>query len=277
MVKDYTAVWFAVILTFGTSVFASAAPAQSVTAAALAKLKARLMSADYRADIDELARLRDEVAPLSNDRELGYLAQYWSGFASWRIALNGANHDMKPDDLTRNLKSAATAFYSSMRLNAGFADAYAAASSVNGWLATFYMGANPDFVAMRERISLSAALLTRARELDPENPRVLWVHGGMLLFAPESQGGSITRAIDVYKHMLEVSRRKGTDAASPLPDWGTPEALMSLSYAHTKQTPPDLSTALDEATAALKAAPDWSYVRDNLMPQIEKQLRDAQR
>src|SRR2546422_4280154 len=65
--------------------------AATTTAAAqeLAKLKAKLMSADYRADIDELSRLRDDVARLGNDQDLGYLAHYWSGFASWRMAING--------------------------------------------------------------------------------------------------------------------------------------------------------------------------------------------
>src|ERR1700682_4071445 len=64
------------------------------TAQGLAKLKAKLMSADYRADIDELSRLRDEAARLGNDRDLGYLAHYWSGFARWRLAINGARPHM---------------------------------------------------------------------------------------------------------------------------------------------------------------------------------------
>ncbi len=97
----------------------------------LTTLKAKLTSADYRADIDELSRLRDEVARLGTDRDLGYLAHYWSGFASWRMAINGASHQMKADDLKTNLQNAATGFYSSLRLKDDFADAYAAAALVN--------------------------------------------------------------------------------------------------------------------------------------------------
>ena len=44
--------------------------------------------ADYRADLEELARLREEVAPLAGDPPRGYLAHSWAGFASWRIAIN---------------------------------------------------------------------------------------------------------------------------------------------------------------------------------------------
>ncbi len=239
----------------------------------LTKLKAKLMSADYRADLDDLSRLRDEVARLGSDRDLGYLAHYWSGFASWRMAINGANHEMKAEDLKTHLQKAATGFYSSLRLKDDFADAYAAAALVNSWLATFYMGSNPDGVAVRERVSLSQALFARTSALDPENPRVLWAKGAFLLYAPESQGGNVARAIEVYRRMLEAAERRGVNAASPLPDWGKPEALMSLAYAHSKQTPPDLRAALDEANAALKLVPDWSYVRDNLIPQIERRLR----
>src|SRR5687767_3892529 len=120
----------------------------------LVKTKARVMSADYRGDLEELARLRDELA---NDKT--YLGRYWSGFASWRIAINGANDGMKPEDLAKHLRTAATELYSSIRAKEDFADAYSAASLVNGWLATFSIDDPP---AMRERISLAQALLARA-------------------------------------------------------------------------------------------------------------------
>lgn len=54
-------------------------------------------------------------------------------------------------------------------------------------------------------------------------------------------------------------------------------ALMSLAYAHSRQTPPDLHAAFEEANAALKLEPDWSYVRDNLFPQIRRQLGPDER
>jgi hypothetical protein len=225
----------------------------------LVKTKARVMSADYRGDLEELARVRDE---LSEDKT--YLARYWSGFASWRIAVNGANHGMKSEELVKNLRSAATELYSSMRLEEDFADAYAAASLVNGWLAAF---TPDDPVAMRERVSLSKALFARAEALEPKNPRVLWARGAFLLYTPAAFGGSVPGAIEVYHQMRDEAERRGTNAASPLPDWGKAEALMSLAYAHMMQW--DLAKAREHAQAALKAQPQWSYVKDNLLPQIE--------
>src|SRR5262249_38250532 len=113
----------------------------------------------------------------------------------------------------------------------------------------------------------------RATALDPENPRVLWMKGAFFLYAPESQGRSIPRAIELYRQMLQEAERRGVNAESPCPDWGKPEALMSLAYAHTQLKPPDFTSAREEASAALKLEPEWSYVKDNLLPKIEQGLR----
>lgn len=266
-----------IIVLFLLESCATAPPPTSATRE-LAAIKATVMSSDYRGDIQELARLRDELSRWPADKEPVYLAHYWKGFASWRMAINGANHGMKSDELMSNLKDAATEFYVSIRLKGDFADAYAAAALVNSWLATFYVrsGSGSDAVTanadVRERASLSFALLARAAALDPHNPRVLGAQAAFLLFRPGPQKETIARAIEVYRQMLAEADRRGTDAASPFPDWGKPEALMSLAYAHMRQTPPDLPAAREEASAALRLEPEWSYVRDILLPQIEKSV-----
>ncbi|HYS54854.1 MAG TPA: hypothetical protein VER58_13940 [Thermoanaerobaculia bacterium] len=235
----------------------------------MAKFKAKVMSADYRGDLPELARLRDELAQWPKDRELAFLARYWGGFASWRIAMNGANHQMPKEEQVVNLKNAASEFYRAMQAKDDFADAYAAAAGVNGWLANTYNGPTPDRPSMMERVYLAYALLTKATTLEPTNPRVLWIKGGFIQYAP---GGSVERAIATYKQQRDEAERRGVDPASPLPDWGKPEALMSLANAHSLQTPPDLATAREEANEALKIVPDWSYVRDTLIPRIDQKM-----
>ena len=59
--------------------------------------KAGVMDADYRSDLARLTSLRAELKPLSDDPKLGCLADYWTGFASWRLAINGANAQMPAD------------------------------------------------------------------------------------------------------------------------------------------------------------------------------------
>jgi hypothetical protein len=231
----------------------------STVSADLVKTKARVMSADYRGDLEELARVRDELA-----EDKSYLGRYWSGFASWRIAINGASQAMKSEEMVKHLRTAATDFYASLRAKEDFADAYAAASLVNGWLAVF---TPEDPVAMRERIGLAYVLFSRASALEPKNPRVLWTQAAFFLYSPKEQGGSVPRAIEVYQQMHEEAARRGTNPASPLPDWGKAEALMSLGYAHMMQS--DFAKAREAAQGALKAQPEWSYVKNTLLPQIE--------
>jgi hypothetical protein len=56
---------------------------------------------------------------------------------------------------------------------------------------------------------------------------------------------------------------------------------MSLASAHLNKPSPDLDAAEEEARAALQLRPDWHYLRDILMPQIDarrkQQTGDKQR
>lgn len=230
----------------------------------LVAAKASIMAADYRADLAALQSLRTQIAPLTDDPGLGYLASYWSGFASWRIAINGASANMSKADLKANLERAASDFEASISKKDDFADAYAAASGVHGWL----VGLNRDDpTAFRPHLESAQRLLKKAEELEPSNPRVLWVEGGNFLFNPPAYGGNRERAIETYHKQIDSSAPPAPQ--SPLPDWGKAEALMSLAFAHLNQPSPDLTAAGEEAQAALRLQPEWHYVRDILVPQIE--------
>lgn len=228
----------------------------------LSALKAKIMSADYRADLAVLMKGRDEAAALSGNRDLGYLARYWAGFASWRVALNGASSGLTPDELRFHLLRADSELEAATKLRPDFADAHAALASLNGWLASF-----DDPAKFSDRITRSRNALARAKELAPDNPRVLWVEGGSYLFSPPQYGGDRTRAIEIYHRAAAIA--PPLDPSSPDPDWGRVEALMALAFAHQSATPPDLRLAAIEAADALRLQPDWSYVRDVLMPQIK--------
>jgi len=260
----------ALVLLLTLTACRTAAPAQGTNKAPavrqLAAAKQRIMAADYHADLAGLARLRDEAARLEGDPALGYLAHYWAGFASWRIAINGASHQMSAEDLKANLQKAVADFEASIHQKDDFADAYAAAFLADGWRTVMSVGNDPT--VLREQAVRLRPLLKRAKELAPDNPRVLWAEASTYLYSPPEHGGSVQRAIEIYRRMSEVSPAV-SDAGSPLPDWGKPEALMSLAYAHLSQKPPDLDAAGEEAHAALRLQPEWSYVRDVLLPQIE--------
>jgi hypothetical protein len=243
---------------------ARSAPPQTAERRLIAA-KAQIMAADYRADLPGLKRLREEVVPLAADPAWGYLAHYWAGFASWRTAINGASHGLGLAELQASLETASADFEAAIRLRGDFADGYAAAAGVNSWLPQFLQN---DAAAFKERIERYQRYLARAKELAPDNPRVLWVEAAPYLFLPAERGGNTARAVELYRRMIEVAGPPV--ASSPLPDWGKPEGLMSLAFAHLKQAAPDVDSAEKEARAALGLRPDWSYVKDGLLPQIEK-------
>jgi hypothetical protein len=245
-----------------------APPESSAVRAKLVDAKVKVMAADYGADLTALASVRRQLEPLKDDPALGYLADYWSGYASWRIAINGANASMSQDDLRAHLGRAVADFETSARKKDDFADAFAAAASVHGWL-TSLNRADPD--VMKAHMETFKRMLARAEELEPNNPRVLWVRGGYFLFAPPTYGGSTEKAIEIYRKQAASSGPLTPD--SPFPDWGKAEALMSLAFAHFSQPTPDLEAAAKEAHEALTLAPHWSYVRDILAPQIEEKRK----
>jgi hypothetical protein len=234
----------------------------------LVAAKAGLMSADYRADLAELASLRIRVTAMREDPSLGYLADYWSGYASWRLALNGASLKMSQEDLKANLERGASDFEASIARKDDFADSYAAAASVHGWLLTFYLD-NP--AVLRLHAEKAGRFLTRAKELEPSNPRVLWVEGGNFLFKPAAYGGNFEAGMEVYRRI--VAGAGPLMPNSPLPDWGKAEAVMSLAYGYLNQPKPDLNAASAEAGEALGLQPEWFYVRRILVPQIEARRR----
>src|SRR4029079_3488219 len=102
----------------------TAAPGKASTELQLVAAKQQIMAGDYHADLAGLARVRGEGARLEGDPALGYLAHYWAGFASWRIAINGASHQMSVPDLQANLHKASADFAASIHQKDDFADAH---------------------------------------------------------------------------------------------------------------------------------------------------------
>ena len=246
------------------------APTTNATARKLVAAKARLMSADYRADLIDLARVRGEIAPLRNDPQFGYLASYWTGYASWRWAINSMAKGIALDETRAHVADAIADFEASLTLREDFADSLAAAASTHSWMGTLLTDHDPA-VAHFTRANL---LMARAFARAPDNPRVLWVQGGFYLFKPKAYGGDPARAEEIYTRQVQTA--PPLDGASPFPDWGKAEGWMSLAYAHLNRKPPALHAATEEARSALALRPDWSYVKDVLLPQIEARIAQAQ-
>ncbi|HMF10096.1 MAG TPA: hypothetical protein VKJ00_13230 [Thermoanaerobaculia bacterium] len=260
-------------------------PAEDSDSLRLYDIKLKLMSADYRADLDELARGRELLTTLKDHPTLGYVAYYWSAFAGIRLAINGSNRRTSNQELERNLRAALRDAEEGLLLKEDFADTHVLAGHVASWMAAITIrreaGGLEKFKEggkavlseeTRSWIDRTWKHLRRARELAPKNPRLPWVEAAIWYNVPPERGGSQAKAVTMYREALALARAERV--TDPLwPDWGEPEALMSLAWCLLNGSSPDPAAARDSAEDALRVRPDWYYIREILRPQIEQALR----
>ncbi len=235
------------------------------------KLVAAVIRADYQGDRAALARLEAELGTVPTDRAIDARVTYWRGFALWRRAINGFNDSIAPPELDADLVRAIVHFDDSARQDPTFAEPLIGKLSCLGLRA---------FVA-RDNAALSAEIIAdyktviaAAQRLAKDNPRFVWAAGPsqwyMVSTLPEAERPAQQAAlIERYERALATARAEKTKPATALmPTWGEPELLMNIAWSHLNKTTPDRALAEKYAREALALVPDWKYVRDILLPQI---------
>jgi hypothetical protein len=234
----------------------------------LVEIVREVRSADYRGAREELAQLAIELDTAAG-AELAAVRLYWRGFALWRRALNGFNETPTPDDLARDLEGAVASFRRALAADPEWVEP--SIGMVGCWSSLLFL-ARED-AARREAILAEYVPVARAvRERAPENPRALWLTGGTQLGAPPPYGGDAARAAATFRRGLEAAideARRAAEGPPWEPRWGGAENLMGLAYLYSHSAINDRELALAYAHGALVAAPDWRYVREMLLPQIE--------
>ncbi len=229
------------------------------------RIVSRTQRADYEGDRVMLKRRYDELAQFLENKALAPRVRYWRGFAMWRRAINGFNDSVDPKELEQDLKLALAEFDKVTATEPGFGDARIAMVSCVSLLGYIHL---KDAERVKELFTQLAPLAKEAREIAPDNPRLLWVFGPNVFITPAERGGGQEKAIEMYRKGLELSRKSKASEDRLEPSWGEPELLMSLAYSHLNQSTPDLNAAERDARAALEIVPYWHYVRDILLPQI---------
>lgn len=231
------------------------------------KLVTAIQRADYEGDRPALHRLYSELDPFVENKELASRVHYWRGFALWRRAFNGFNESVDAKDLADDLERAVGEFYESGEKDPKFMDAKIGAASC---LSNLMFLNRKDPAKVQELLAQVKTLLREAGNADPENPRLAWVIGPNLWYAPPEYGGSQEKAMDTYRQGLEsIQKLKTTSTTDPLnPTWGEAELLMNLAWSNLHRTAPDFDAAESFARRALDLVPYWHYVRDILLPQI---------
>jgi len=234
----------------------------------VARIVTQIQRADYEGDRVTLKRLYDDLQAFADDKTIGSRVRYWRGFAQWRRAFNGFNESA--NDLEQDLALALSEFEKAASQDPNFVDAkIAAASCLQNISALRYTG--NDLAGAREPMQKSFPLLKEAEAAQPDNPRLLWVLGAYRFYNPRERGGGQAFAIETYERGLQAARRHKPSTKDVLsPSWGEPELLMNLAFANLNKKQPDLAAAEGYAQQALSLVPYWHYVRDLLLPQIEK-------
>lgn len=108
--------------------------------------------------------------------------------------------------------------------------------------------------------------LSRARQLSPENPRVLMIAGISSLYTPPEWGGDVKEATKLLEHAIAAFATEHPSA--PQPTWGLAETHVWLGQAHQKLG--DTTIAKAEYEKALAIDPNYAWVKNVILPGLEK-------
>jgi len=229
------------------------------------KFIADVRAADYHGDRAALEKLFTASESLVGSKEPQDWVHYWRGFALWRKAINGFNDGIGIDEQTNDLTRACNEFEKPSSLTDSKIAEAACLMSL-----TFMHQSEADKVKLW--LPKFMGLLNDAEKEAQGNPRFYWVKGPELWYMPKSRGGGEDLAFAAYQKGLEACKKQ---PKSPfyVATWGEPELLMNLAWSELHRKEPDLKAARNYAKKALKIVPDWHYVRDILLPQIEAAMK----
>ena len=248
------------------------APPPEIPHDRVVRLAGEIRKAAYADDGERLKALVEEMAPYADGGEgdaLASRAHYWRGFALWRSAWNrllapeaeAPNGDWSA--IEESLRGAVDELQKSSDEDPTFVEARIAQIACLEDLAS----AVPASERPREYKRLWE-LLVETQKQAPQNPRLAWVFGTVKWDTPVKQGGGQDKAVQSFRDGLDWVRKQ-TIADATDPAWGEAELLLGLALARLRGKPQNLDAAGHYAAAVLNVEPNWRYVKDVLIPQIQ--------
>lgn len=234
----------------------------------LIRLKSAIMRSDYRGDLKRLDEAAARADRYADDAACAGPAAYWQGYAHWRHATNSANEPSPSrTDIAQRLDKAAIALRAAVEAMPDDLEAKIALMGVVQMRPLFEEQGSDSW---RNAILETRKLLAELEPIASDNPRFLWLRGGMHFWAPAPLGAGPDAAIELYRKGLAVAHGDSSKGSGLTPGWGKPELLMSIGYVAANRPDPDLALAEEQVRVALKLQPDWHYARDILLPDILK-------
>lgn len=229
----------------------------------------RVRAADYRAGCSELRSLAAQLGAEGPAAEARY-RHYWRGFALWRAALNGLNRVPPDPEVAADLQGALSAFRDALASSPDWVEAHLGISACGG-IEVFLARSDPE--RMQALLKRHEPSFRYVLEHGHDNARVQWHLGQTTLAMAKPGGPGTAKALDLFQRGVElaVDEARSIPAGEPawVPHWGGAENLMNLAYLYTHSEMADRELARAHARGALVAAPEWHYVREVLLPQID--------
>jgi tetratricopeptide (TPR) repeat protein len=216
-------------------------------------------AATVASDLDRLtatAAMVDRVLTVTpNDP----LLQYYRALAFYRSAAIYTGRK-RNDDAKRTLDEA-NDLLEKAAAKTPTADALALRSAILGQI----IGLSGNPLSGMRLGPKSGALMDRAKDLEPTNPRVWMLSGMSAIFQPKAFGGGMGRAEQELRKAIALF--ENDQPKPPAPSWGHADAYIWLGQVMQK------TGKLDDARAAYQKAleiqPDNQWVQRVLLPSLE--------
>ncbi|MBL8981435.1 MAG: tetratricopeptide repeat protein [Gemmatimonadetes bacterium] len=188
---------------------------------------------------------------------------HYKGYALYRQATLLINAANRPDDAGKVLEEAADLFTRSAAIlpwpetPALHASVLGQQIALGGVIAGMRLGGRAD------------DLFAQAIRLGPDNPRVLMLRGISALFKPRMFGGGSDKARADFQRAVDLFPKQAP--APGAPRWGHAEAWAWLGQAHAAEKDP--AAARVAYARAMELHPDYAWVRDQLLPALDKVKR----
>ena len=220
--------------------------------------KQMLQAGENAGDLDAMYAARATFERALADTGLVAWGHYYIALADYRIA---GLLEEESKDPSEHLNAAVEHLKKATEIDPQAAEAYALLSSVYGW----QIGLSPMKTMLLGPKSGKA--IQRAKQLAPDNPRVVLNAAISDFNTPEMFGGSKEKSLQGLQRAAELfAQEEPTDPIQPV--WGHRETYAWLGIAY--QNRGELESARAAFEKALEVDPNFGWVKYWLLPELEK-------
>jgi tetratricopeptide (TPR) repeat protein len=263
----------ALLVAAAAAVALAARPARAAgpDAAAVAAAKGALQSGVDHGKAQEILAARAQFAALSAAAPEEPTLHYWVALASWRAVPLMKEDDAAKAQAKKICKDAIERCDKALAKAPRHADTIALKAGLQGLWLSF------DPAAMMTLGMQMEQAMERARELEPANPRVVFLDGINTFHKPAFVGGGADKARVKFDQAIALFAKAAPGEAGAAGDpaalaWGADDAFVWAGRAAMKEK--DYAAARAYYQKALAANPNNGWVRHSLLPNAEKQLAE---